>query len=182
MRRHILKRNLILLAVLAAALVLFRQTLPGSRSALQLSFDQWLEQKENFLSTLASQPSQHASPNEDSNMPQMPELRLELAPGTNVAAVNLKLPPAAEVKHAQQILRLLQLMREADVFSLSQQTTSNSLKHPRVTMQVKDNGQTFISQFNASAIKDNLKAQLLLRLFNEYAQAGQAETFPDENS
>ena len=62
----------------------------------------------------------------------------------------------------EKILRLLRQAREADLFRFSGDSPGE------MTLEVKDQTHHFVSRFNQSDIRDNVKAMVFMQLFEEY--------------
>jgi hypothetical protein len=80
-------------------------------------------------------------------------------------------------KQAPKVLRLLQLMQEADIFTLG----ANSRPNPSsdtVSITVSDGTKLFTTRFDEKDVEHNLKALLLLKLLKEYNTPEAPEGIP----
>lgn len=142
-------------------------------SSLQYEFDGWLsktqgeiESKERILNDLETTEEEKKGPLP--SLEEVPTLQLDLVAASDASTRRFKL----EAKSSEEVaraLRLLELMQEAKIFSLS---NARALKQPGrtiVRLYVMSPGKSFESNFTDVEVEENLQALLLLKLFEEYA-------------
>jgi|GEM_PF-5802055 len=161
--------KIVLLGLIVLVLILFSYTLPAPRSPLQQSFDEWLKQEETLLNDMASHPEAQNAANFESAGQKL-TVSLQVAPQPPDLVKNIELTLSAEPRQAANILRLLELMREADIFSIGERAGVKATDRPRVSLNVSHASGTFTAHFEEADIRENVPAQLLLKLFNEYSQ------------
>jgi hypothetical protein len=144
------------LAVIAVLLAINLSKTPA-KSIQQAEFEMWLMGQEELLEQAGHQPD-FVSP---------VTLRLfSLAPDKNV---DYRLS-ASSTLGARRALRLLQLIREADLFSASKWETDPGI-WPGFSLLIEDGQRVFKTQLRDREIEDNIPAKTMLKLFQVYALA-----------
>ena len=173
-------------ALFVVALFLFNQTGRSERSQEQLNYDQWLTHTEPKLLELAdslsvksngkessSASSEATSASTDANTTsheKLPSVSITIAYGAAALGKSFVLNPQREAAEIRKLLRVLQLIREADVLSLKPAEIPRADSDATVNLAVLDGTSEFRTTFMSSDINDNPAALLLLRLMEEYAQ------------
>ena len=97
----------------------------------------------------------------------LPVLTLRIYPldgSTNIK--EMKLTPSESQEKAQQVLRVLQLAREAGLFAF--ETNKPGEREGDIILRVESSERNFTVKFRQSDIEANIKAALFLKLFEEY--------------
>lgn len=107
----------------------------------------------------------------------LPSFRLEIISGESQA--KWILAPDGTQKTGERILRLLELSKEADVFSVSENDAAKT-KDQAVRVGIEASERQYSMVFNKETVKNNLKIGLLLRLIKEYG-SDNPDTFVSKN-
>jgi len=125
-----------------------------AKSSLQAQYEIWLMQKEPELSAPAN--------------PEAPD------PGISLRLISREKGQEGDYRLAgtagdrQKLLRLLQLVREANLFSLSKWKTGME-NWPGISLMISEGERTFRTQFSFEDVEDNLPARNLLKLLQIYS-------------
>lgn len=141
-----IKIALVVLTVLF--LLLVNPFSESKKGKLQNDFDTWLKASREMLF------------NSPDGLPLEISLRSEAPP----RLFSWRLQASENPRKNEKILRLLYQAREANLFNMTDR------KPGEVVFEVKDQDAYFISRFNFSDIKNNVKAAVFLQLFEEYAK------------
>lgn len=180
----------------------FATTLRPVQSSLQYEFDSWLEGQRRSIQQLsayfiANQELQSSqSEGQDSPTPSPPLIQ-KLAP-PDVAQlphlhaalkleggqmVRFSLLPEANPSRPSQILRLLDLMKEAGIFDRSLKFDSADVgDRPSVTIRVQGPDRSFEAAVPQHVVEGNVPALLMLRLFKEYGVEVRESAQPIESA
>ena len=169
------------IAAFLALLALYLFSLAGvrpERSPSQRQFDEWLTVRERQLGNLASHMATDKPSPQPSASAKLPALSFRMYTPDTGDLRQFELGPSADPMQSTRILRLLQLMRESDIFSLGQRDKGQA-DIAVVAITVQDGEQKFFTRFQESDIRSNTKALLLLKLALEYSELAQPAT-PDK--
>ncbi|MBX7144047.1 MAG: hypothetical protein K1X79_06315 [Oligoflexia bacterium] len=152
----------ILLLIFTLALFVFVNRGPQqAKSALQISYDAWLATLRDSIES------------QDSNL-QKPALRIEFSSSYPELQANWSLASTGNNDNERKILRLMELVSEASLFSLEQ--LSSTKQTPALTLGIEGGSRRFDTRFSRAAIDRNVTAQSFLKLFEFYAS--QKPTIP----
>ena len=131
-----------------------------SKSALQTSFDNWLNQ---FKLTLEAETD--AGPR--------PVVALSLQSTYPEMQVAWNLASNANADLERKSLRLLELASEAGIFSLPEPSPDEA---SLITLAIEEGSHRYITKFKRRAIEQNVAAQTLFKLFQLYATQNQTQS------
>ncbi len=151
--------------------LLFAHSQRPERSQQQNDFDSWLSVKEQTLSEIASDSKSARATSALGGTSPLPTLSLKMALPESGEVRSYVLGSRSTPEQSSKILRLLQLMREADIFS--EGSTSGNSDSSGITISIKDGTVSFQSSLPPKTVQSNLKTMLLLRLFKEFAEQNQ---------
>ena len=176
------KSKILALVLFVAVLAVFAHFQRPIRSAAQSDFDGWLTQREQAIAHAAAKLS--AAQDRSVLSQEYPAIQLDLFDSGQAPERTFRLSPASQELNLHKILRLLQLMREADIFSLSEKLNLPSpmtAPSPVIVITVAHKTAGYRAKFRESDIRGNIQAHLLLKLFQEYAQPIKEAQEHDEN-
>lgn len=136
----------IVLGCICAAIFNWYHFKPG-KAATQLHFEQWLSSYEARI--------------DESELSEIPKISVELVSDPNSLNFSVRSEDTQD-KH-DQMLRLLQLTREADLFSLDNSASSSDFK-----LTLKIGSKTFVSSLLNDDIISNVPAENLFQLLQIY--------------
>ena len=161
---------------LACALVVYLFAIPAGeqqRSAKQRTFDRWITAIEkNYLlppekgGVSAEELLRNVKITVSGNGPQG-SLAWKIDGHEDLPTLTAGLP-SDKLDQQSKILRLLSLLREANIFTTIEEYQENP-SESRISITVVTSDNTFNSEITEGMIAQNLPAQVMLRLFKEYS-------------
>lgn len=158
------------IVALAIVLVLFGRSLPARRSEQQLAFDHWSLSKEKILREVEEHSGDGTRSPELVSPVSLPVLFLEMVGYESLDPSVSRIAVTEEAGVIDQTLRLFQLMRESDIFSIGSRISEPNSGQPHVVLRVVDGKQEFSASFRERDIEGNVQALLLLKLFREFGR------------
>lgn len=148
--------KLLVAAVLLVMLVAFNIGGRPYKTIAQAEFDGWM---------LSRQVELHG----DKEIPaeKLPAIAMHIRNDAVLGTIDWSLSARNDPAAAEKIVRLLDLVETAEMFSLPQAPSDSG--SALISIEVIDQQKTFKTQFLKSAIENNTQAELLLKLFQVYA-------------
>jgi hypothetical protein len=156
--------------IVLLVILLFSRSLPPSRSEQQQGFDKWLEAKEKVLNEISAHALDETRGARLNAADPMPVLTLQFVNQKEAGPASYKLVTTGSSKSIEKALRLLQLMREADLFSIGDRSDFSRQSERYVLVTVQDGDTLFKSSIREGDLGGNMQALLLLKLFKEFAE------------
>jgi hypothetical protein len=157
------------------ALIFFNKSQSPLKSKEAREFERWLSDTEEIL--LSGRRESLATSLEDADLTQVEDTAEEKSELPNSPVVKLTIQfsdgtlktfEVGEDSSTQQALRILQLIRETDIFS-AEQSSEPAGKDPLLIVEVSDQHNRFIRSVRYSTISTNPSTGVLLKLFQLYS-------------
>lgn len=132
-------------------LAIFNTNLRPGISEEQAQYNQWLASVE-------------------ATSPNLPPVALRLWRTDDAAGPDWKLKSSSDAQLSEHILRLLQLVREAELFS-KEKIAKPGFEQGFINLEIEGLERHFLARVPEAFIRSNIRAQNLLRLFQEYSSA-----------
>ncbi len=100
---------------------------------------------------------------------QLPTVSVSIGYGSAAMEKSFVFSPQRKASELRKLLRVLQLIREADIITLSDKQLRTAIGEASVRMMVTDGQTQFRAEFSSADISNNSPALLMLRLLEEYA-------------
>ncbi len=142
--------------LLAILLYIVNREVPVTKSESQTQYETWLQDTESKTQTSL-------------NNEALPDITLTVIPEKSTLPSSEQLLTANNIAHGRdRILRLLQLIKEAGLYDF--QTDILTTKPGDIILKIQSPEKTFTLKFRPRDVEANVKASLMLKLFDEYSK------------
>ncbi|RIL10837.1 MAG: hypothetical protein DCC75_03505 [Proteobacteria bacterium] len=148
--------------------VLFGPSIGDRRSELQREFDKWLSTAQPKFADYVNDDDEIDDKSKEQAVAEIPALKLSFRETPEAPFVQYELIPSGDPQRDGQILRILELVKEANLFSLSASPLPEADGAVAVLTVKRKDGE-ISGAISDKEVEESIRAQLLLRLFAEYA-------------
>ena len=175
---HRMNRFVLLAAAIFLAFIAFNRGYPPLKTVEAVRYEEWLKEAEDKMFSAAESAEPGASETSSSKSSKEVADGAKLAQSTNASLTLRIYKDRAERVYSlrapgntREMLRLLQLLREVDFFSLPQEV-DNSDKPAKVEIRLQGmDGENFSRTVAASVLDKHAPGMLFLKLFELYASS-----------